>query len=100
MIFISGARQVGKTTIARTFQTSEASYLNWDNINHRQIILGNIFNYIESNLLGTLSKTKPCLIFDEIHKYKDWKKLYKGCLRSIQRNANYHCYWLGKIRCL
>lgn len=48
MIFISGSRQVGKTTIAKTFQTSEKSYLNWDNIIHRQIILGDIFNYIES----------------------------------------------------
>ena len=78
MIFISGSRQVGKTTIAKTFKTSEQSYLNWDNIAHRKIILGDIFNYIESNLLSTVTKTKPCIIFDEIHKFKDWKNFIKG----------------------
>jgi uncharacterized protein len=78
MIFISGPRQVGKTTIAKTFKTSEKSYLNWDNTNHRKIILGDIFNYIESNLLSILTKTKPCIIFDEIHKFKDWKNFIKG----------------------
>ncbi|NCT56594.1 MAG: ATP-binding protein [Legionella sp.] len=78
MIFISGSRQVGKTTIAKTFQTSEYSYLNWDNIIHRKIILGDIFNYIESKLLSTLTKTKPCIILDEIHKFKHWKNLIKG----------------------
>jgi uncharacterized protein len=78
MIFISGARQVGKTTIAKMFQTSEQSYLNWDNLNHRKIILGDIFTYIESNLLSVLSKKKPCIIFDEIHKFKDWKNFIKG----------------------
>lgn len=78
MIFISGSRQVGKTTIAKTFQTNEFSYLNWDNINHRRFILEDIFNYIDTNLLSTLSTKKPSIIFDEIHKFKDWKNFIKG----------------------
>ena len=78
MIFISGARQVGKTTIARQFQSNEKSYLNWDNVNHRGIILSQLFKYVDSQLLSVLSKDKPCLILDEIHKFKNWKNLIKG----------------------
>ncbi len=78
MIFISGSRQVGKTTIAKTFQTNEHSYLNWDNVNHRKLILENIFAYIDNHLLSSLAQTKPCIIFDEIHKFKNWKNFIKG----------------------
>lgn len=78
MVFISGARQVGKTTIAREFQTSDKSYLNWDNINHREIILSRLYQYVDNELLAVLTIDKPCLILDEIHKYKDWKNLIKG----------------------
>ncbi|WP_100550547.1 ATP-binding protein [Caedibacter taeniospiralis] len=78
MIFISGARQVGKTTLAKQFQTSDKSYLNWDNVVHREIILSRLFDYIDNDLLAVLSETKPCLILDEIHKYENWKNFIKG----------------------
>ncbi|GAI92668.1 unnamed protein product, partial [marine sediment metagenome] len=41
MIFLSGPRQAGKTTVslmAKEF-TSQFSYLNWDNLDHRKIVL-------------------------------------------------------------
>ncbi len=43
MAFLSGPRQVGKTTIAKRFCEQlggPTSYLNWDNQDHRSIILG------------------------------------------------------------
>ncbi len=78
MVFISSPRQVGKTTIAKIFWTSEYSYLNWDNINHREIILGNLYDYIDNRLLNIISSTKPALILDEVHKFRDWKNFIKG----------------------
>lgn len=38
MAFISGARQVGKTTIAKNFvnKMPHSEYLNWDNVVHTE----------------------------------------------------------------
>ena len=37
---VSGARQVGKTTLARTIhKTADVFYLNWDDFNDRELIL-------------------------------------------------------------
>ncbi|MBI1883294.1 MAG: ATP-binding protein [Chlamydiae bacterium] len=71
MVFISGPRQVGKTTLAREignrlYHNSHA-YLNWDYIEDRRIISK-----------GLLPTDKKLFIFDEIHKYKNWKNYLKG----------------------
>jgi len=39
MVFISGPRQVGKTTLAKAVMTPDSAYLNWDIPHHRQAIL-------------------------------------------------------------
>ncbi len=71
MVFISGPRQVGKTTLAR--QTGERffkdryEYLNWDFAEDRKKILAGIWE-----AKGDL------FILDEIHKYKKWKGYLKG----------------------
>lgn len=71
MVFISGPRQVGKTTLAREIGRAHFpdsySYLNWDNRQDRKNILGGIFE-----------ADKNLVIFDEIHKYKNWKSYLKG----------------------
>ncbi|MDP2586264.1 MAG: ATP-binding protein [Candidatus Komeilibacteria bacterium] len=70
MVFIGGPRQVGKTTLAKNLgQKNYAgfTYLNWDNREHRQLIIGN-----------TLPLNEPLIVFDEIHKFKRWKNYLKG----------------------
>ena len=67
MVFIGGARQVGKTTMTRNIIKGENSYLNWDNLKHRELIV--------RNQLGDRS---PQLIFDEIHKFAKWRNYIKG----------------------
>lgn len=71
MVFISGPRQVGKTTLAKqlgeSFFANYTTYLNWDNRQDRKIILSGIF-----------PANKKLFIFDEIHKYKNWKNYLKG----------------------
>lgn len=71
MAFVSGPRQVGKTTLAkeigRKYFSDSYSYLNWDNRQDRKAILEGVF---ESD--------KKLVIFDEIHKYKNWKNYLKG----------------------
>jgi predicted AAA+ superfamily ATPase len=71
MVFLGGARQVGKTTLAKflgeKYFSNKFSYLNWDSREDRLAILDN-----------RLAAEKDLVIFDEIHKYKDWKNYIKG----------------------
>ena len=66
MVFISGPRQVGKTTLAMSLLTDEASYLNWDIPSHRETILKRELPLTD------------LWCFDEIHKYTSWRDYLKG----------------------
>ncbi len=80
MIFLVGPRQVGKTTIAKKIQQKFAAslYLNWDVVEDRQQILSGQKFIQEIFPLKTLRDQKPLIIFDELHKYRDWKNYLKG----------------------
>jgi predicted AAA+ superfamily ATPase len=73
MLFIAGPRQVGKTTAARAFGP-EAAYFNWDNEDHRGVILAGPAALTEA--IGLAADKK--IIFDEIHKYPNWRDFLKG----------------------
>jgi predicted AAA+ superfamily ATPase len=69
MVFIGGARQSGKTTLAKDIIAKSFpnfTYLNWDIREHRQMIM--------ENRIPATSLT----IFDEVHKYDNWKNDLKG----------------------
>jgi predicted AAA+ superfamily ATPase len=70
MVFIGGARQVGKTTlslhlVANHFKGYE--YFNWDNRHDRKRLIASEW-----------SGSAELVILDEIHKYKKWKTFIKG----------------------
>ena len=75
MAFISGPRQVGKTTTCRVHGDT---YIDWDNIDDRESILAGPAKLIDHYRLDRLSKTLPVVIFDELHKYPRWKQFLKG----------------------
>ncbi len=66
MVFVGGPRQIGKTTLAKSFLTNNAGYLNWDAPEHRELIL-------KQKL-----PISPLWVFDEIHKYRLWRNYLKG----------------------
>jgi predicted AAA+ superfamily ATPase len=66
MVFISGPRQVGKTTLAKSILKTDSSYLNWDIPAHRESILRRELPVTEM------------WCFDEIHKYSSWRNFLKG----------------------
>lgn len=80
MVFICGPRQVGKTTLAQSLvgAKNEYLYVNWDNLDDRQRILEGPAKLLEGSLLSHVSKKKPFLILDEIHKYEEWSSFVKG----------------------
>jgi len=77
MIFLAGPRQAGKTTLARIISRSftNSLYFNWDIPEHRSRMIENpvFFEAVQRKDAST-----PLIVFDEIHKYKDWKNYLKG----------------------
>ena len=69
MVFLSGPRQVGKTTLCECFQTR---YLNWDKGADRDIILSGEEEVARVSGLEQACKVQPILTFDELHHYKHW----------------------------
>ncbi len=75
MIFISGPRQVGKTTLCEGISTL---HLNWDNASHRAIILGGEEKIADFAGLDRARAEPPVLVLDELHHFNGWKRLLKG----------------------
>jgi len=73
MLFISGARQVGKTTLVKGISANEV-FFDWDIQEDRLAILGG--QRALSDIIG--ARPKQTVIFDELHKYADWKNFIKG----------------------
>ncbi len=80
MVFLAGPRQVGKTTLSSFLKDAFTTvyYFNWDNADHRQLIMSGSKAVEEFTQLLRLRDQKPIIIFDEIHKFRRWKNFLKG----------------------
>src|SRR5262245_47990093 len=77
MAFVSGPRQVGKTTTCRGV-ASAGGYLNWDDPDDRRTLLGGWAALSERLGIERLIRTPPTLVLDELHKFGRWKGFLKG----------------------
>jgi uncharacterized protein len=79
MVFITGPRQIGKTYLAKQImeEFKKPQYLNYDNINDFRII---------QNM--SWAQNSDLIIFDEIHKMKNWKNYIKGVYDSKPDNQS------------
>jgi predicted AAA+ superfamily ATPase len=75
MAFVSGPRQVGKTTVCLGLA---AVCLNWDDQDARALILRGPAAVAAFAGLQKLSAGKRIVAFDEIHRYARWKTFLKG----------------------
>jgi len=86
MVFITGPRQAGKTTftqiLAKDFNNS--LYFNWDILDEKRKLIENPFFYEEVHRKDT---SMPLIIFDELHKYSNWKNYLKSAYD--RDNGNY-----------
>ena len=77
IVLLGGPRQVGKTTLSNSIlkQTS-GKYFNYDSDDGR-----------ESMLVQQWKQSDQLLVFNEIHKYKNWKRWLKG-LYDTRKNQH------------
>ena len=75
MAFVSGPRQVGKTTVCRELASA---YFNWDDQDARARILKGPAEIAQEAGLQKIQATTPVLAFDELHRYPRWKTFLKG----------------------
>ncbi len=75
MAFVTGPRQVGKTTTCRALTSA---YLNWDNQDDRRVLLAGPGAVAARIGLTELHAEPLTCTFDELHKYRRWRTLLKG----------------------
>lgn len=66
IVLLTGPRQVGKTTLAKNLSLN-FDYFNYDRSEHRLALKETSWD-----------REKPLIIFDELHKMRDWKRWLKG----------------------
>lgn len=96
MAFLSGPRQVGKTTLARQLQKTfiQSLYFNWDIITDQKRLLKNPYFFEEADR----EAGKPFLVvFDEIHKYARWKNYLKGAYDGYRRDFRFLVTGSGRL---
>ena len=89
MIFLSGPRQIGKTTfvLQRLESLGQAHfYYNWDDPYVRMEYTRNP-HFLKAKIAG--EKQKPLIAFDEIHKHTLWKNILKGLYDLHHRDAQF-----------
>lgn len=90
MAFISGPRQVGKTTLSKSLgpEFSEAVYKNWDETEFRRLWIKSPNQVKEEFNLAKINDTR-LLILDEIHKAKGWKQKLKGLYDELNQEIRF-----------
>jgi predicted AAA+ superfamily ATPase len=71
IIFVTGPRQVGKTTLVKNLSSYSFAYYNYDNKKDLKVFKDQDWDI-----------SKDLVIFDEIHKMKNWKLWLKGIFDS------------------
>ncbi|MBU0951480.1 MAG: ATP-binding protein [Elusimicrobia bacterium] len=96
MIFLSGPRQVGKTTftkeIAKEFKNNV--YFNWDIIENKKKLLQNPAFF---ETINRVDESAPLIILDEIHKYKNWKNYLKGIYDQFSTDYRFIISGSGRL---
>ncbi|MCX6720143.1 MAG: AAA family ATPase [Candidatus Staskawiczbacteria bacterium] len=101
MIFLTGPRQVGKTTLVKSLRSEDNHiYLNWDNLNDKKTIISGYDEIVAPLNLEKLTTIKPILILDEIHKMSDWKNFLTGVSLFLESLRHIHAVVMLKIATL
>ncbi len=98
LILLAGPRQSGKTTFARDIAAKDFKdiiYFNWDiDDDKRRLLTDPVFF---SKIPKSSISSKPLVILDEIHKYRDWKNYLKGIYDQFEKEYNFLVTGSGRL---
>lgn len=85
MVFLSGPRQVGKTTLAKTFAGNR--YFSWDDRAVQRAVVESQKAFGAMAGLDEVRDDRPIIALDEIHKYTRWKSFLKGFFDHYEKSV-------------
>jgi hypothetical protein len=95
MVFVAGARRVGKTTLGELIGEgfSNQAYMNWETPQDRTRLIRqpNFFEEIERR-----DESVPLVVLDEINRHRGWRKYVKGAYDRTE--GDYQFLLLGSSR--
>ena len=96
MIFLAGPRQAGKTTLAKIISSNFTNnlYFNWDIPQDKTRLVENPTFFQE---IKRRDESIPLIVFDEIHKYKDWKNYLKGVYDQFHESYQFLVSGSGRL---
>jgi predicted AAA+ superfamily ATPase len=97
MIFLSGPRQVGKTTFMRELIAKKyphTTYFNWDIVDDKKTLLKDPYFFQATDTEGP---GRPLVILDEIHKYRHWKNYLKGVYDKFHGRFSFAVLGSGRL---
>jgi len=96
MVFIAGPRQAGKTTFTQMLAENypNSIYFNWDVIENKNQLISNPYFYESVNRQDA---SLPLVIFDELHKYSNWKNYIKGVYDRDKNNYKFIVSGSGRL---
>ncbi|MEA2040602.1 MAG: ATP-binding protein [Thermodesulfobacteriota bacterium] len=96
MVFIAGPRQAGKTTFTQilTEDFNNSLYFNWDILDEKRKLIERPFFYEE---VHRKDNSVPLIIFDELHKYSNWKNYLKSVYDRDKGNYKFVVSGSGRL---
>ncbi len=96
MVFIAGPRQAGKTTFTQILAEgfNNSLYFNWDILDEKRKLIENPSFYEE---VHRKDNSVPLIIFDELHKYSNWKNYLKSVYDRDKGNYKFIVSGSGRL---
>ncbi|MBN8218375.1 MAG: ATP-binding protein [Spirochaetes bacterium] len=95
-ILISGPRQSGKTTFAKSLLAAhgEGLYFNWDShLDRARFVADPLF----FRSMDRRQSAPPLVVFDELHKWSGWKPYLKGLYDDYAKDWNFLVTGSGRL---
>ena len=96
MVFIAGPRQAGKTTFTQILAKdyNNSLYFNWDILEEKRKLIENPSFYEE---VHRKDNSLPLIVFDELHKYSNWKNYLKSVYDRDKGNYKFVVSGSGRL---
>ncbi len=96
MVFIAGPRQAGKTTFTQilTQGFNNSLHFNWNILDKKRKLIKNPSFYEE---VHRTDNSPPFIIFDELHKYSNWKSYLKSVYDRDKGNYKFIVSGSGRL---